>query len=125
MSQFIRALAIMFVLLGQSTYVYAQAHYTATAHCSITGANGKGSSSNSRQALSTAIGECILNGGVPQCCSNGSQLRVRYSATAYCSATGRSGQAYASRQDDADELAIYKCIGNGGIPHCCRSGLRH
>jgi hypothetical protein len=43
--------------------------FSAVSHRSKTNANGYGSGTNERTARNLAIGECIGNGGVPECCA--------------------------------------------------------
>jgi hypothetical protein len=104
--------------------VMAESGYIAKSHCSLTGATGFGAGTTREEAVAGAIEKCIDQGGVPKCCASGAGKAVRaFAATAYCSATGKGGTGIAERQDDANELAVSNCIGNGGIPHCCRAGL--
>jgi hypothetical protein len=48
----------------------AQAVYVAVAHCTITGATGRGTAYSASLARTRAVAACIVNGGVPQCCSH-------------------------------------------------------
>lgn len=103
----------------------AELYYIAKSYCGITEATGHGYDTTKKDAVAIAIGNCIINGGVPACCSNGIQVTILYAATAYCSATGFSGKGIADSQDDAIELAILRCVYNGGIKSCCRNGVRY
>ena len=118
--------AIVLFMQCYASLVMAGGSYIAKSHCSITGATGYGSASTKEEAVAEAIEKCIDEGGVPKCCAKGASQAVHaFTATAYCSATEREGTGIAERQDDANELAISDCIKNGGIPHCCRAGLRY
>jgi hypothetical protein len=48
--------------------------FSAVSHCAETNVNGYGKNGNEGLAQSIAIGECIRNGGVPDCCA--SDVRV-------------------------------------------------
>ncbi|NJK51787.1 MAG: hypothetical protein HC936_01505 [Leptolyngbyaceae cyanobacterium SU_3_3] len=43
--------------------------FSATSHCSARDVYGYGESSNVESAQKEAIGDCIRNGGVPDCCA--------------------------------------------------------
>jgi hypothetical protein len=45
-----------------------------------------------------------------------------YFGRAHCAVTGATGSAQAASAKAAREGAIAQCIGNGGIPKCCRRG---
>jgi hypothetical protein len=118
------AVVVIVIQFFVSITAGAELVYLAESHCSITGATGKGYALTIEKAISMAIEDCIDKGGVAKCCANDAQIsRTAHVATAYCSATGRTGTGVADSQDDANELAITDCINNGGIPRCCRNGL--
>jgi hypothetical protein len=48
----------------------AQGVYVAVAHCTITGATGRGAAYSASLARTRAVAACIVRGGVPQCCAN-------------------------------------------------------
>lgn len=43
--------------------------FSAVSHCSARNVNGYGEGSTERLARSIAIGECVSNGGKPDCCA--------------------------------------------------------
>ncbi|WP_110690461.1 DUF4189 domain-containing protein [Thiofilum flexile] len=50
---------------------------------------------------------------------------IVYSATSFCRATHAVGYAQNKlTRSDALNVAINNCIGNGGVPSCCRSRAR-
>ena len=51
-----------------------QPMFRAQSYCSMTGASGFGQSPNPQQAMMNAAQACMAQGGIPQCCINGTQL---------------------------------------------------
>ncbi len=56
----------------------SQSVFSATSYCSLTGVYGYATSQNLEAAQNLAIQNCVQNGGIPNCCANGTQVSQQY-----------------------------------------------
>lgn len=121
-SVFIIALQISFAPLANAYEVYS-----ATSFCRATHAVGYSRNKITRsEALSTAINNCIGNGGISSCCKNRARISdIYHAAISHCTMTGAKGVGIAQTLTQAVNKAISQCIDRGGVRACCRNKISH
>lgn len=116
-------LFFILVISFYSSLVLAERGYLATSYCGIKDVYGYGYGRSQDIALSSAIEDCIADGGVPKCCANKTEVINIYKAYAHCSVTNKYGTGFGRNLSIAIDNAVDKCVSNGGIPDCCRNGI--
>lgn len=110
------------ISLPANAYLY----YSASAFCRATNAVGYAKAMSRTEALNKAVKNCIGNGGIPSCCRSRPKISdTGHAAIAHCSRTGAKGIGFGYNVAQATRKAIARCVDNGGIRACCRSGVKY